>query len=759
MFKKFIKAGIIIKSFIIGVPVLLISVCIIFLLIIDSEPTTIEYKLNNPIITDVEALEVEEKYVPKIGEKADLRLIERIDIRNNPTGGYIKELLTIYRDNQNGKVSNHDNSFSLNGLLKLHYVESGAYSTKIIPGRVPWSFLNISDGKVDWDINIPGKTLKTHPQSTTTNTDSMVGYYQIYGVRADNFSKNKYYSNMLKTNIDDIKHLPSQIVYVNDNYDKIRKINFRYVEEEFDIAEAYYGLYHNAGATGAVSEITGMYSNYEDNRGDILANIHVGSVSNEFMSICDEIKNKVDKNIVTNLFENGNRDVLKLFIEFSLILNGNWYMPENNFDAMVSTPTMSKCIVRAYNLASNKNFKTIEEVKENMLSKHKLKEPFEVMNIEHNTRKSYAGIYARCNVDEEGNLLTNRSTSGSGWAYNCKVGYTAANNKSGFFFRQPSGNTVDSGIKGVNRELIPSFSFETIEFITIFLLVDADRLYANLLQVAGVPGINLDNKGTYMLLDNVYEDESMFGESIDFEWPVPNKYNTSSAWGIRQSNSNFHHGFDIPGEEGKSDIVAVVGGTVIENTYTDSYGNYIIIETNHPIYGKFKIRYGHMFTPSKYKKGSSVKVKSILGKIGDTGNSSGPHLHMSLQVNKKQLYEWLEPVMDTNISGLLNTIPSKTQEVQIDPLPYFKYDDAIKIKVENGSQMGVIVYDTELKKIRYWNRKAGVGMKPKEGEFSDRIFYNTLSSDKVTKNGKTTYRVGIDQGLGRFKVLSIGYNN
>lgn len=109
----------------------------------------------------------------------------------------------------------------------------------------------------------------------------------------------------------------------------------------------------------------------------------------------------------------------------------------------------------------------------------------------------------------------------------------------------------------------------------------------------------------------------------------PSKSNViTSSFGLRWGGEK-HHGIDIAGNIGDP-IFAAESGFANLVSYNNIYGNYI--KLNH---GKgVETLYGHcdvMFI----KEGEYVKKGQIIGKIGNTGRSTGPHLHFEVRVNGK----------------------------------------------------------------------------------------------------------------------------
>lgn len=125
----------------------------------------------------------------------------------------------------------------------------------------------------------------------------------------------------------------------------------------------------------------------------------------------------------------------------------------------------------------------------------------------------------------------------------------------------------------------------------------------------------------------VVEDYGALGAGR-FMWPVPNFHKVSSFYGPR--GRKHHDGIDIPAPKG-TPIVSVDGGTVI---YSDDgirgYGNMIVV--SHP--GEIFTVYAHNKV-NKVKKGQMVKRGQTIALVGNTGRSTGPHLHFEIRVKNK----------------------------------------------------------------------------------------------------------------------------
>ena len=121
-------------------------------------------------------------------------------------------------------------------------------------------------------------------------------------------------------------------------------------------------------------------------------------------------------------------------------------------------------------------------------------------------------------------------------------------------------------------------------------------------------------------------------EPEGFLWPVPYTHNITSPYGPRWGT--IHKGIDIAaaGVIG-TDIVAAEDG-VVEKAANSStgYGNHIVIKHD----GTCSTLYGHC-KELCVSVGRKVKKGQVIGKVGSTGDSTGPHLHFEIRINGKQV--------------------------------------------------------------------------------------------------------------------------
>jgi murein DD-endopeptidase MepM/ murein hydrolase activator NlpD len=118
-----------------------------------------------------------------------------------------------------------------------------------------------------------------------------------------------------------------------------------------------------------------------------------------------------------------------------------------------------------------------------------------------------------------------------------------------------------------------------------------------------------------------------------FGWPLPGHFDISSDYGVRTDpftgEQAGHNGIDIPAAEG-TPVAAAQTGTVITAGWVNGFGNCIII--NHG--GGLWTLYGHLVNGGiLVTVGQQVNKGDIIGKVGTTGRSTGPHLHFGVYVN------------------------------------------------------------------------------------------------------------------------------
>jgi murein DD-endopeptidase MepM/ murein hydrolase activator NlpD len=185
--------------------------------------------------------------------------------------------------------------------------------------------------------------------------------------------------------------------------------------------------------------------------------------------------------------------------------------------------------------------------------------------------------------------------------------------------------------------MLSKFSFYFIIFILGLVII----AYTNLIvekhantshEIEFIKKITLEKKTSIVIekIEVLAEKEIIFMDNI----PVKNG-NISSKYGIRKDPFNgrkrMHYGIDIAAQSGTS-IYPLGKGKVIFSGRKAGYGN--LVEVLHGT--AIVSRYAHI-KKSLVKKGQMVGKKDIIAKVGSTGRSTGPHLHLEITINGETL--------------------------------------------------------------------------------------------------------------------------
>lgn len=135
----------------------------------------------------------------------------------------------------------------------------------------------------------------------------------------------------------------------------------------------------------------------------------------------------------------------------------------------------------------------------------------------------------------------------------------------------------------------------------------------------------------YRFKDNFYDDRGQAKKTgLDIKPLAMRNARISSLFGFRRhpiyKTTKFHSGVDYAAPKGTA-IFASGNGTVEMARYVSGYGNFVKIRHN----SEYETAYGHMQRfASGIRPGVRVKKGQIIGYVGSTGRSTGPHLHFEI---------------------------------------------------------------------------------------------------------------------------------
>jgi murein DD-endopeptidase MepM/ murein hydrolase activator NlpD len=132
--------------------------------------------------------------------------------------------------------------------------------------------------------------------------------------------------------------------------------------------------------------------------------------------------------------------------------------------------------------------------------------------------------------------------------------------------------------------------------------------------------------------DDYSPTERIFFLNRGFRFPLRD-FTVTSSYGPRinpvTGRFRIHEGLDLAAPEG-TDVFAAEAGVVTETGSDPVYGNYVIIKHG----DDWASLYGHLSKIGVALR-QELRSGSVIGKVGSTGQSTGPHLHFELRRNGK----------------------------------------------------------------------------------------------------------------------------
>lgn len=145
----------------------------------------------------------------------------------------------------------------------------------------------------------------------------------------------------------------------------------------------------------------------------------------------------------------------------------------------------------------------------------------------------------------------------------------------------------------------------------------------------------------------------LMSNAAEQNWVWPAAGDISDHFGTRAGK---HKGIDIAGDN-NSDIYVVSDGNVSKSYYSDTYGHVVFVE--HPLEG-YETVYAHL-NERMVNEGEVVKKGQVIGKMGNTGRSSGVHLHFEVH-----RYKWtVEKENALNPMTVFNEMQQDNHIVQV----------------------------------------------------------------------------------------------
>ncbi|MDR0289791.1 MAG: M23 family metallopeptidase [Treponema sp.] len=151
-------------------------------------------------------------------------------------------------------------------------------------------------------------------------------------------------------------------------------------------------------------------------------------------------------------------------------------------------------------------------------------------------------------------------------------------------------------------------------------------------------------------LGQMLDSQSAILSEIPSIWPVKGGLGHISMYFGQNINPfsgqyYIHKGIDISTYRSGDPVVTTADGQVVTIDYTEDFGNYILIKHKHGYY----TRYAHLLS-SRVRLGQRVQQGEIIGYIGNTGLSTGPHLHYEIRIGSDVVDPYKYIIMRSGIA-------------------------------------------------------------------------------------------------------------
>ncbi len=207
----------------------------------------------------------------------------------------------------------------------------------------------------------------------------------------------------------------------------------------------------------------------------------------------------------------------------------------------------------------------------------------------------------------------------------------------------------DNRLKKACREFESVFTYEmlksmrsSIEKCDLFHGGQAEEIYESMLDQE--LSKNMAGKGSNSIAELLYQQlkniDLMSGKGNAAGdnntlpvWPLNARISSSFGWRKDPftDKRKFHEGVDLAAKEG-TDVKAIMAGKVQITDNQDGYGNVIVLDHGNGI----TTLYAHN-SDILVKSGDWVQKGSTIAKVGSTGRSTGPHLHLEVRKDGKKL--------------------------------------------------------------------------------------------------------------------------
>lgn len=168
---------------------------------------------------------------------------------------------------------------------------------------------------------------------------------------------------------------------------------------------------------------------------------------------------------------------------------------------------------------------------------------------------------------------------------------------------------------------------------------------ANLLATRCAMAPGSSNLGSYTI--DPATSKKLGWVNLMFPLPIPSVITSAFGWRIHpiSGSLSFHSGLDIGAPMG-TPVLAAISGRVVAADYMGGYGLAVVVENQSKHQRNL---YGHL-SGIAVQPGMQIAQGSVLGWVGSTGNSTGPHLHFESQIYGDNGWTAVDPIASAAVS-------------------------------------------------------------------------------------------------------------
>ncbi|MDR1468293.1 MAG: M23 family metallopeptidase [Spirochaetaceae bacterium] len=210
-----------------------------------------------------------------------------------------------------------------------------------------------------------------------------------------------------------------------------------------------------------------------------------------------------------------------------------------------------------------------------------------------------------------------------------------------------SGVFSSLGLKTQGQTLNPGYSGDLSAFFDTQETAQGRLREAD--DLNNLAGFFASAQGSIQEIENLLERQGSLLTEIPNIWPIRGGIgHISQSFGENPNpftgENYIHRGIDLSTYRQGDPVVATADGQVVSVAWDAvGFGNYVIIRHKHGFY----TRYGHLQSTARVKIGQQVEQGDVIGHIGNTGRSTGPHLHYEVHIGS----DIVDPDKFLNIRG------------------------------------------------------------------------------------------------------------